>query len=229
MDLFFCPVVSEEASVVTLDEFESRHIARTLRKKTGDRIALTDGQGGHYSGEITSLKPRVRVHILERTKHDAPQPALHAAMGFIKPQRLEWALEKVTELGATDIHLIRTEHSGYGSANHGRFEKILRQALKQNQRFYLPALHLYKHIHMFIAAVQAVPQKFVAVDAHFPPLAGELQNEGDRLICVGPEGGLSQTEIGLLQDNGFKAVSLGPSRLRAETALLAGLSVLRLL
>lgn len=227
MELFFCPPISDEAAYVTLDDFESRHITRTLRKKKGDVVELTDGAGYQYTGTIGTLKPSVTVKINSKKKHEPPRSALHAAMGFIKHQRLEWALEKATELGATDIHLIRTEYSGYGSWNHKRFEKILRQAVKQNRRFYLPALHLYENLKEFTEATQTINFRFAAIDASAAPLREKIKNTGDQLLLTGPEGGFSPEEISLLSETGFTGISLGPTRLRAETALIAGLAFLR--
>ncbi len=231
MELFYCDPSKVKDSRIELDDFESKHIARTLRKKSGDPLVLCDGKGHKLSGHIAALKPRVCVDIETSVSVPPASPRVEIAMGFIRPQRLEWALEKATELGAAGVHLIRTGHSGYFSDNRERFNKILRQAMKQNLRYHLPELHLYPSLADFLKTLPSARIKCMAVDPHSPPLTHFLEGwdrEKPLLYLVGPEGGLSDNETALLSAAGFSDVSLGAYRLRAETAVIAGLSLLML-
>ncbi len=231
MELFYCDPRQAAESRIELDDFESKHIARTLRKKVGEPLVLCDGRGQKLSGFIAALKPRVTVDIENREAIPPAAPRVEIAMGFIRPQRLEWALEKATELGAAAVHLIRTGHSGYFSDNRARFHKILRQAMKQNLRYHLPELHLHPSLSAFLKAIPGETQKCMAVDPHSPPLARFLEDREEHaplLYLVGPEGGLSEKETEELGQAGFSDVYLGAYRLRAETAAIAGLSLIML-
>lgn len=231
MELFYAHPENISGSAIRLDDFEARHLVKTLRKNIGDIIDITDGCGKHYSGRITSLKPNLLIEIDAINEIPSQEKKFALGIGFIRPSRLEFVMEKCTELGVTAFYLFRSEYANYFSDNRERFEKILRQAIKQSMRFYLPDLYLMADFRSFIFQSVNFGQKIVAIDPDSPPIHSVLKklNGKNTLFCVGPEGGFSAGEIETLKENSFCGISLGKYRLRAETAAVAGISYLNLL
>jgi 16S rRNA (uracil1498-N3)-methyltransferase len=231
MDLFYAHPQSITDNIIILDDFEAKHLLTTLRKKSGDIIDITDGKGHHFTGRISSVKPRLEVVIESRKKIASHKKKIALAISFIRPNRLEFVLEKCTELGVNSFYLFRSEYANYFSDNKQRFEKILRQAIKQSNRFFLPQLYLLSDMKLFIEQTRDINIKIAAVDAQCPPIDKVIQqaNEDNKLFCVGPEGGFSPQEIIMLKENNFLDVSLGAYRLRAETAAVAGISFLSMI
>ncbi|KAA3617260.1 MAG: 16S rRNA (uracil(1498)-N(3))-methyltransferase [Calditrichaeota bacterium] len=228
MELFYAFPENISDNLLTLDSFEAKHLTKTLRKKTGDEIDITDGEGNHFSGIIESLKPGLTVKISSKKKIKKDEQNLSLGIAFIRPNRLEFVLEKGTELGVGSFHIFRSEHANYFSDNEKRFEKILRQAIKQSNRFWLPKLYLHKDFKSFIEKTNNIPLKLAAIDPNSPGISSHfpINYTEETLLSIGPEGGFSDKEIIVLKENGFKDVSLGKFRLRAETAAIAGVAKL---
>lgn len=231
MELFYAHPKNISGNIITLDKFEAQHIIKTLRKKVGDALDITDGLGKHYSGKIRELKPDLLIKYNSVKEIKWAGRKVFLAIGFIRPNRLEYVLEKCTELGVGGFYLFRSEHTNYFSDNRKRFEKILRQAIKQSNRFWLPELYLLPDFPSYLEATKEIPLKIAAIDPNSPPLNSSVKEKynSDIAYCVGPEGGFSKHEIDLLKENNFQDISLGAYRLRAETAAIAGISVLKLL
>lgn len=230
MDLFYTHPDNISDSIITLDDFEAKHLLKTLRKKVGDSIDITDGNGKHFFGKIITIKPKLTVEINSQETYHPDNKNITLAIGFIRPNRLEFVLEKCTELGVNSFYIYRNEYANYFSDNKERFEKILRQAIKQSNRFFLPELHLVNKFDQFIDRTKDIAHKLAAIDPKSPPIKSFIQQTSDSvLFCVGPEGGFSNKEVTLLKENNFQDVSLGNYRLRAETAAIAGISYLNLL
>ena len=230
MELFYAQPENISENLIVLDLFEAKHLTRTLRKKAVDKINITDGKGKHFSCVIESLKPALIIQIISIREIEKEKQSLTLGIAFIRPNRLEFVLEKGTELGVGTFYLFRSEHANYFSDNKERFEKILRQAIKQSNRFYLPKLHLIKDFKSFVQQTEHCPLKIAAIDAASPGIGLVIQseNKNEVLFCVGPEGGFSENEIALMKENSFKDVSLGNYRLRSETAAIAGVAKLKL-
>jgi 16S rRNA (uracil1498-N3)-methyltransferase len=211
-----------------LDEFESKHLRTTLRKQIGDVIDATDGCGFHYKAKIITIKPRVSLEILNKKFTGANNAQINLGVGFIKPNRLEFILEKGTELGVRSFYFFRSEHANYYSDNLQRFQKIVRQAIKQSNRFYMPEIKLFKRFSEFIQTSLQIENRIAAIDPTFPTLNAVINDTGkDFLFCIGPEGGFSPAETELMNKNGFTSISLGKYRLRAETAAIAAVATLQ--
>jgi 16S rRNA (uracil1498-N3)-methyltransferase len=227
MELFYANPQNVSSESLLLDDFEAKHLLKTLRKKIGDSVDVTDGEGRYFKGRITAVKPKCEIAI--ESSSIMKQEERHIALGisFIRPNRLEFVLEKCTELGVNSFYLFRSTHANYFSNNHERFEKILRQAIKQSNRFFLPDLYLLPGFDSFIAKTSEISCKIAAVDSQSPSITSiTAQASDDVLFCVGPEGGFSEKEISQLKKYKFHDISLGAYRLRAETAAIAGISKL---
>ena len=140
--IFYAPDCTLQHSEYTLSELESKHCIKVLRKVNGDRIELVNGKGGQFICEIIDHHfKKCRVKIIERTHHEPKNKALHIAMAIPKSSdRLEWFLEKATELGFSKLSLINCTNSERKSINQKRLEKIAISALKQSKRYYLPTI-----------------------------------------------------------------------------------------
>lgn len=232
MELFFANPENIQADEIILDDFERKHALNVLRKSPGEPLAVTDGVGNLFRTTIISERPQVRLKINGREHHPLPRPKLILAVGFIRPNRLEFILEKGTELGVSAFYLIQTAYANYATGNTDRWQKILRQAMKQSLQYYLPQVQVFASLHDFLTSSEFCTLRLAAIDRNHPPLLDVLNeqfNAKPESVClaIGPEGGFNPEEVDLFQEYGFHAVSLGKSRLRTETAALSGISIIR--
>ena len=210
----------------TLDEEESRHCIRVLRMGVGDPLSVTDGRGNLYRCEVVEADPRrCRIRVIEcREQFERLPYRLTMAVAPTKnADRFEWFLEKATEVGVEAIVPLETEHSERRSFKAERGEKVITAAMKQSLKAYRPVLH---PLTAFRKAVEQPfdGRKFIA---HCDPartpagkayLAHTLQRGESALVFIGPEGDFSPAEIDLALAHGFEEITLGPQRLRTETA-----------
>lgn len=235
MELFFADAARISPDSILPDAFEQTHIKKTLRKQIGDVIHVTDGTGKLFKTIISELNPNVRLTILGQQTYTPLLPRIHLAVGFIRPARLEFILEKATELGVHKISLLHTRYATYSTANTRRFDKILRQALKQSLQFFLPGIGIHPSLEHFVTSIPDNGARIAAIAPEYPSLLNFLNNgldlslQNDILLAIGPEGGFSEAEIDLMDRHGFSKISLGRTRLRTETAAISGLSILHVL
>ena len=233
MELYYAEPGNIASEETEFDAFESQHILRARRKRKGDSIYFTDGKGRLYSGIIHSQKPVVTVrHELVR-KTENPPVASALAVGFIKPQRLDFLIEKATELGINRFMLINSRYANYSSKNTDRWIKICRQAIKQSQRLFLPEIIVFDHFENFLLEHGTIDEKYIA-EQSAPAGPAEVMagkpGMGDHslLFAIGPEGGFASEEIDQARENGFTPVNLGDFRLRTETAALVAAMIINL-
>jgi len=224
MHLFYTPDIAPNAEAYFLNEEESKHAIRVLRLNAGDEVNLIDGKGGLYTAAISDAHPKrvilkIQSAIYEYGKRNH---YLHIAVAPTKNiERLEWFLEKATEIGIDEVSLIICQRSERKEAKTDRLDKIITAAIKQSLKAYHPVLNAPVTFAQFMAKPFG-GQKFMA---HCE--AGEKQELRDALtvnsrslILIGPEGDFSEKEIAAALENDFKAITLGNSRLRTETAAL---------
>ena len=224
MYIFYTPNISLPNHI--LNEEESKHCVRVLRLSVGDVVNLVDGVGGFYSAEISSADAKkVGLHILSsQYEYGKRNFKLHIAIAPTKnTDRLEWFLEKSTELGIDEITPIICHRSERKVIKIDRLEKVITSAVKQSIKAYHPKLNEAQSFELFINST-VHENKFIAhclsTDAKY--YLSALTNEGeDCLVLIGPEGDFTESEISLALKKGFKAVTLGNTRLRTETAALA--------
>lgn len=234
MLLFFTDVVKDNWA--TLSEEETLHLSKALRKKVGDTINFVDGQGGWYTGVIFEInKKTTLVQVLEKIQKSAPSYQLHLAIAPTKNiNRIEWLLEKATEIGVHAIHPIISFHSERKVIKPVRLEKILRSAMKQSLKAYLPQLKPLKNFAQFLKDFDEEQdpeiEKYIAyIDPEIKIHLQDNYSPGQNVvILIGPEGGFSPQEAALAQKHGFKPVTLGESRLRTETAGLLATVIIQL-
>ncbi|MBS4072777.1 MAG: 16S rRNA (uracil(1498)-N(3))-methyltransferase [Algoriphagus sp.] len=229
MQLFFQDHISEP--ITTLSEEESKHLIRVLRKKQGDAITLTDGKGLVYESVILDANPKkASLKILSKTEAEVDSFCIHLAIAPTKnPDRMEWMVEKITEIGFHELTLIETMNSERTFLKTDRLQKKIISACKQSIKFRTPRINPSCKFNDLIKSNEFIDfQKFIAyVDEDQKHHLMDLAEPGKKyLILIGPEGDFDPKEIQLAFQSGFQAVSLGKSRLRTETA---GLSVVQIL
>lgn len=223
MHLFYTPEII--ADIHTLTKDDSRHCARVLRLSKGDRVTLSDGRGSFYHSEIIDDNPKaVSVKVLKKEAVYKGWPQkIH--IGFAPTKnigRTEWALEKCTEMGVDCFSPFYSYHSERRSVKNDRLERVITAATKQSLKAWHPEL---REPHQFENLVKEPFEgdKFIAYigEESRDLLTKVVNSKHDILLLIGPEGDFSNQEVSLAKENGFIPVSLGASRLRTETAIVA--------
>lgn len=229
MTLFYVPDIQS----AVLPEEESLHAVKVLRLQSGDEIAVVDGIGGYHEARITFAHPKkcgfeIISSVQEFNKRNY---YLHLAIAPTKNmERLEWFLEKVTEIGVDEITPILCQNSERKILKPGRLEKIIVSASKQSVKAYFPQLNPLTDVRELIQNAHE-ENKFMAHcrEGEKQMLHTESFVSGKILLLIGPEGDFSKDEIILAQRNDFKAITLGGSRLRTETAGVYACSLIQIL
>lgn len=227
MQLFFTPDLNPSLENFILSEEESKHAIRVLRMDTGDRLHLIDGRGGLYEAQIIDPHPKRTVLTILNVEEEFQRPKyhLHIAVGPTKNiDRIEWFLEKATEVGIQEITPVICEHSERKEVKLDRLNKVVVAAMKQSLKAYLPKLNPAVSFKQFLREIPTEGvQKAIAhcVDTEKKYLNQVLEPAQHYIILIGPEGDFSEEEIDLALQMGFHPISLGEARLRTETAALA--------
>jgi 16S rRNA (uracil1498-N3)-methyltransferase len=225
MHVFYTPDLQNQAQY-TLNEEESKHCSKVLRLSTGDKVFLVDGRGGLYEAEIeTESKKHVGLLITKTIKeYQKRNHHLHIAIAPTKNiDRLEWFLEKATEIGIDEITPIICERSERKVVKEDRLLKVITSAVKQSLQAYHPLLNPAITFSQLLQQ-QTTATKLIAHcvdDAERSYIKDLVQPLNSYLILIGPEGDFSPQEITTALQHGFMPVTLGTTRLRTETAALA--------
>jgi 16S rRNA (uracil1498-N3)-methyltransferase len=224
MQLFYTPGINPTHSHYLLSEEESKHCIRVLRLETGSEVQLIDGRGGLYNAQIKDAHPKRVVLQINSvvTAFNKRNHYLHIAIAPTKNiERMEWFIEKATEIGIDEISPIICQRSERKDIKVDRLNKIITSAIKQSIKAYHPVLNEPVSFNQLIANTFD-GQKFIAHcdKGDKTNLSAALVPHGLYLILIGPEGDFSPAEIDAALQNGYKAITLGESRLRTETAAL---------
>lgn len=224
MHLFYTPDIEPSVSQYFLNEEESKHAVRVLRLSPGDEVQLIDGRGGFYIALIKDAHPKRTILDITSvtTEYQKRNHYLHIAVAPTKNiERLEWFLEKATEIGIDEVSLIICQRSERKEARADRLNRIITSAVKQSIKAYHPVLNEAVPLSKFISSVSA-GEKFIAhcAEGEKQSLKELIEAGGRYTILIGPEGDFTPAEIDAALNNGYKAITLGDSRLRTETAAL---------
>lgn len=228
MHLFYTPDIASNS--YTLNEEESNHCNKVLRLKTGDVVHLIDGVGGLYTAEIAEAnKKAVRLNIIDKqSEFGKRNHYLHIAIAPTKNiDRVEWFLEKATEIGIDEITPVVCERSERKIVKEERLEKVITAAVKQSLTAYHPKLNPTISLRDFLkenVGKSEANYKLIAHcidDGNRNAISELIKPHQKYLILIGPEGDFSPKEIELALQSGYKPVTLGNTRLRTETAGLA--------
>lgn len=230
MNLFYQPLIPE--GVHYLDEEESRHCVKVLRRNTGDTIKITDGKGFFYNCVITNADAKkCAFKIVDKHQEKPRDYSIHIAISPTKnPDRIEWFTEKAVEFGIDRITLLQCDNSEKSYLKTERLRKMAVSAMKQSLKASLPQITEPTPFQKFIASENA-DEKFIAfVDESNPDHLNSLATRNkSAIVLIGPEGDFSKEELATALENDYRKVSLGNSRLRTETAGVAACHILNLI
>ncbi|MEL7001688.1 MAG: 16S rRNA (uracil(1498)-N(3))-methyltransferase [Bacteroidota bacterium] len=219
MSLFYEPAIS--SGVLFLNPEESRHCIKVLRKSVGDKITIIDGKGGSYLVKITNNNPKQCTYEIIEVVRDVPKDFhIHIALAPTKNiDRTEWFVEKAVEIGIDEISFIICTNSERRNINIDRVHKKVLNAAKQSLKATFPVINSLQPIGDFIENIGSSHKYIAYVDFDNPKVLSKLAPANSNYcVLIGPEGDFSSDELSLAIENNFKKVSLGPSRLRTETA-----------
>lgn len=229
MQLFYAPDIT--LPEYTLEPEESKHCVRVLRLGEGDEVDITDGRGNLHHCRITDAdarRCRVRVENTEFNFEPLPYRLVMAVAPTKNADRFEWFVEKAAEIGVSEIIPLECERSERRRLNTERTNKVLVSAMKQSLKATLPLLHEPTPF----AEAMRMPFAGRKYIAHCDKSLGErryLPSEiipgGEAMIFIGPEGDFSPAETALAAECGCTPISLGPQRLRTETAAVVAVAM----
>lgn len=213
-----------------LPEAQAHYIGRVLRLAAGDAVQLFDGSGREFVGELVEVgKKSVQVELREQFAGLAESPLrIHLGQGLSRGERMDWAIQKATELGVAHITPIVSERCEVRLKDEradkrlAHWQQIAISACEQCGRSVLPAIHPPMLLGDWLARTEAELKLVLHPVAE--PLASHVR-PATLAFLIGPEGGLSEAEVAEAQRAGYQAARLGPRVLRTETAPVAALSV----
>ena len=226
MELFYSTSILNDHFL--LEGEEAHHLLKVLRHQEGDTVMITDGLGSIYTTKIIDANPKkCSLKILHQDKKDTEKNySLHIAIAPTKNiDRLEWFLEKATEIGIDEVSPIICQHSERRIIKEERLQKVLISAMKQSLKSFLPVLHPLKTFPDLIKECRAAQRYICTMDAQ-DSLINRYDPLEKTIILIGPEGDFSKEEIAMALKHGFVPVSLGNSRLRTETAAVLACATL---
>jgi 16S rRNA (uracil1498-N3)-methyltransferase len=216
---FYTAEPLQQHAQIYLNEIQAKHAVLVLRLKPNDSVILINGLGYKATAIILETSKKnciVRLHEVQYVTN--PLPHIHIAIAPLKnTNRLEWFLEKVTEIGVREITLLNTHRTERSNIRIDRLEQIIIAAGLQAQQLYKPTLHNITDYTHFIAQKKEGNACIAhCLEAAKLPIK-QFYNQ-PTTILIGPEGDFTEEEITLAVTNGWLAVTLGNSRLRTETA-----------
>ncbi len=215
---FYAPDIALDGR---LPEEEAHHATRVLRHKPGDMLEVTDGRGALFQCRIIAVTgKKVQVEVVDKV--DVPMAhfqQLHLAIAPTKHNdRIEWMLEKITEVGISAITPVICHHSERSVIKPERWQKVMISAMKQSRKTVLPVLHPI----MEVQQVLRQPLPGIKAIAHLSedslPFGKVMQAGMPATVLIGPEGDFSDQELTVANEMNWTPVTLGPYRLRTETA-----------
>lgn len=219
-----------------LPDDEAVHAVRVLRLTAGDEMMLMDGVGSFHRAKVTLATPKRCLYEITESLPQEPQwqGCVHLAIAPTKlMDRMEWLVEKATEVGLDELTFLDCQFSERRSLKLPRIEKIVISAMKQSRKAYVPVLNDMTDFKVFITN-HSTGRRYIAHCYDEVPrvnLFDELcygEPDEDALVLIGPEGDFSIEEVRMAVEVGFVSVDLGKSRLRTETAGLAAVMMMQL-
>ena len=232
---FITPDQVREPYITIVDD-DVRHIRAVLRKEPGDLLTLLNGQGREYTVRIRLIeKAAIDTEIVDRRERLPASPSIVLGQGIAKSDKMDWIVQKATELGALSIAPLVTERTIVKVKDEekrvGRWQKICREAAMQCDRPDIPLVRPIRTFDEFVRTLAPGPQTLLLMpwEEGTEPIKDVLRRQKEVkhvVVLIGPEGGFTQAEAASAKAKGFHLVSLGPNILRTETAAIAALSMI---
>lgn len=230
------PVNLETGASIQLNEQSSHHLARVLRAQINDLLTVFNGQGGEYLAKITDItkKGLVRVEILQFSPREAESPLdLCLAQGISRGEKMDYTIQKAVELGVKHIIPLFTERCTVKLDNERlrkrleHWEAIIISACEQSGRNRIPKITMPDSLDKMLPQMKADFCFVLAPTATQKLSQLSMLKNNTVILLIGPEGGLSETEIKLAMQYHFLPLNLGPRILRTETAAVAAMTALQ--
>jgi len=217
---------------------EAHHLLRVLRKKSGDEVDVTDGNGHAYHGVLLFVDPAIpqaKGRILSSKNNTSSRYLIRLYQGLPKGAKFDFILEKATELGVASIHPFLSEKNvikiskDASAPKEKRWQKLVEAATKQSGRANVPKVQLMISFDQMLAGLKEGTTFLLDPRAPMGSLKKELKCRIDASVInlvVGPESGFSDQEVKLLEKTGVHSISMGDRILRTETAGLVALSII---
>ena len=227
MQLFYEENITPMQMILSAENM--RHIVQVLRMQIGESFLVTNGLGIKCKATIASIsKKDCVVTISELEEVPKPTPEISLAIAFTKnTNRVEWLLEKITEIGVANIYPLHTKRTEQLYPKKERLKHILVSAMCQSKQYHLPFLHDINTLEKLLVEEKS-NQKFIAhcIEDEKQTLLQIAAPNKSSLILIGPEGDFTKEEVSLCLQQDCKPVSLGNNRLRTETAGLVAVTIL---
>tara|TARA_A100000164_G_scaffold168707_1_gene149779 strand:- start:1075 stop:1773 length:699 start_codon:yes stop_codon:yes gene_type:complete len=222
MELFYNSNIDENTKKFILDNEDVKHILRVKRKKIGDIIEFTNGKGFGFECAIEKIEKKKIYFKTRNSLEKKNSNNLHIGICLLKSStRFEFFLEKATEIGIKEITPIMSKNTVKKNINLVRSKNKIISAMKQSLKYSMPKLNNLEFFESFCNN-STEKSKFICTchDIKKIPISKMLKIEGAVKVLIGPEGDFNNEEINHSIRNSFSPVSLGNSRLRAETAAI---------
>ncbi|HEU4683579.1 MAG TPA: 16S rRNA (uracil(1498)-N(3))-methyltransferase [Nitrospira sp.] len=238
MPTFFVASGAVTPPVVRIDGPLLSHLRESLRVQPGETVLITDDRGLRYRTEITAVgRHGIECRILEMS-HAPPRksPSLVLVQALLKGEKMDWVVQKATELGADRIVPVQTKHAvarihrDRVEHQRARWERIALEAAQQSERWTVPTIDVPSDLSDATTAdtstVRLVLTERTAEESLTQTPLPKTAEESLTLF-IGPEGGWDESELEFLKGHGCRTATLGTSILRAETAALTALAVVQ--
>ena len=227
-DRYFAPELPATGPLVLVGD-EARHLARVARREVGDFVEVFDGRGRAFVARVDSIE-RDRVVLILGSEIDDRRPSVDLSLFVAVPKgdRFDWLVEKATELGVARLLPLKAERSVV-DPRMAKIERLRRAVIEASKQCGRNRLMIVDEPASVPRALQSeeFPIRLFADAGGLPPSRWPVVSAGSRVaLAIGPEGGWTDAERRLAAECGWTVVGLGPTRLRVETAAIAGSSIL---
>jgi 16S rRNA (uracil1498-N3)-methyltransferase len=233
---FFISSEQVTGSRILLTGEDVRHIVMVLRMKPGEMLVLCDGKGAEYTVKIVHVgKSEISTEIVALSRRDIRYPLVTLGQGLPKSDKMDFIVQKATELGVTAIIPLKTERTIVKVKDEEkritRWQKIAKEAAMQSNRVDIPVIGHIVSLKDFLRTLNSELRTLLLLpwEEGTQPIKEVLREHADVkkiMVLIGPEGGFSTAEAETAKERGFNLVSLGPNILRTETAAVATLSMI---
>lgn len=219
---------------VALEDAAFRHVARVLRMRVGDRLTVFNGKGSEFTARITGMERHAAHVLLEARRDGNTESPLHSTLlqAVGKGERMDWALQKATELGISTIQPVLTARCNVKldaerwAKKQAHWQGVLIAACEQSGRVCIPELQPVAKLDDVLGQCAAALRLVLAPQSGRAPI-DSVSTVDSVALLVGPEGGLNEQEIQRAEAAGFQSWQIGPRTLRTETAPMVALALLQ--
>lgn len=229
MNTFYASDLTQNTARLNLSEEEAKHALQVKRLKTDSSICLVNGSGIKATASIVEVNRRQCICEVKSCEQIAPPKAqaLTVAISTIRPNRMDFVVEKLSEMGIGHIQFLHTEYTNIRTFKEKHLNKIAVSAMKQSRQAWLTNIGAPMALSEWLQQSETTELKAIAHLHHqTTPISELAKATNSRALLIGPEGGFSESEVESSVRAGFSPILLGDTILRAETAAVVGAALL---